>query len=316
MNEGSELLLVVYADIVWLLNICIDFILLSLTALILKKKCKWYRVLLGAFIGSWIVIFLFTPLASIISHPLSKIAFSFAMVFVTFGFGTIRAFIQTTLMFYFVTFMVGGGLIGLHYFLRNDLAILDGIITTVAPGVGDPISWLFVFIAFPFIVYFSRKRVEHLEITKIHFEQIVFVEVIMNEKVWKIKGLIDSGNALCDPLTQTPVMIIDLSKVHDFVPAWLHDKSKHIHHFDLTEVKEGEEELLSRVRIIPYRGVGQHSNFMLAIRPDEVRIITKTDSIVVKKVLVGLNHTTLSANEEYECILHPKMMLTSQVFSA
>jgi stage II sporulation protein GA (sporulation sigma-E factor processing peptidase) len=308
-------LLVVYADIVWLLNICIDFILLSLTTLLLKKKCKWYRVLLGAFIGSWIVIFLFTPYAAVISHPISKVIFSFAMVLASFGFGTIRTFIQATLMFYFVTFMVGGGLIGLHYFLRNDTAILDGVITTVSPGIGDPISWLFVLVAFPLIIYFSRKRVEHLEITKIHFQQIVTVELTMNEKKWQMKGLIDSGNALCDPLTQTPVMIIDLSKIHDFIPTWLHEKSKHIDALDLTEINE-EEDLLSRIRIIPYRGVGQHRNFMLAIRPDEVVITTNTDRIVVKKVLVGLNHTTLSANDEYECILHPKMMLTSQVFSA
>lgn len=304
-----------YADIVWLLNLCIDFILLSLTAILLKRKCKWYRVLVGAFIGSWIVIFLFTPLAPVMSHPIGKVLFSFAMVLATFGFGTIRTFIQTTLMFYFVTFMVGGGLIGLHYFLHYDTAILDGVITTVSPGIGDPISWLFVFVAFPCIVYFSRKRVEHLEITKIHFEQIVSVEIVLQGKKWGMKGLIDSGNALCDPITQTPVMIIDLTKIHDFLPIWLYEKSKDVHDIDFTAIDE-DEALLSRVRIIPYRGVGQHRNFMLAIRPDEVTITSREDRIVVKKVLIGLNHTTLSANNEYECILHPKMMLTSQVFSA
>ncbi|MGR5993739.1 sigma-E processing peptidase SpoIIGA [Bacillus cereus] len=32
--------LVVYADVVWLLNACIDFLLLLLTATVLKKKIK------------------------------------------------------------------------------------------------------------------------------------------------------------------------------------------------------------------------------------------------------------------------------------
>ncbi len=61
--------LVVYADVVWLLNACIDFLLLLLTATVLKKKIKRWRLVLGAFIGSTIVIFAFTPFASMMTHP-------------------------------------------------------------------------------------------------------------------------------------------------------------------------------------------------------------------------------------------------------
>lgn len=300
--------MVVYADIVWLLNVCIDFLLLMLTAVILKRKVKRWRLFVGALLGSSIVIFAFTPFAYAMTHPLTKIMYSIVIVYATFGFTRFRTFCQTVFMFYFVTFMVGGGLIGVHFFLQAN-PIVNEMASVNTVSYGDPISWLFVVIGFPFIYYFSKKRVEDVEMTKIRYEQIVKVELVIGDRKLQLNALIDSGNQLYDPLTKTPVMIVDVAYTKELFPDWLLEQAKRV-----TQIPEwGDEntEWLNRIRIVPYRGIGQHNHFLFAVKPDLVRIYKGEEVLAVHHVLVGLNHTKLSSDNEYACILHPKMLLST-----
>ncbi len=298
--------MVVYADVVWLLNFCIDGLLLFLTAVILKQKVRQWRLLIGALIGSSIVIFAFTPLAYVMTHPATKLLYSVIMVYTVFGFKRFRTFCQTAMMFYFVTFMVGGGLIGLHFFIQSD-ALLQDMMNTKSISFGDPVSWLFVVIGFPAVLYFSKKRVEDIEVKKLKYDQIVKVEIIIGDRTIQIDGLIDSGNQLYDPISKLPVMILDVQHAGELLPSWLIEHSKNI--MAITETTE-DPFWLNRLRIIPYHGVGQQHQFLAAIRPDAVRMLHNGESINVTKVLIGLNHTTLSTDNEYHCILHPKMFLS------
>ncbi|MBO9130256.1 sigma-E processing peptidase SpoIIGA [Bacillus sp. 165] len=298
--------MVVYADVIWLLNFCIDGLLLLLTAVILKRKVKRWKVLLGAFIGSTIVIFAFTPFAYIMNHPIAKLLYSVVMVYTVFGFQRFRTFFQTVMMFYFVTFMVGGGLIGLHYFIQSDILPHD-VVNANSISFGDPVSWLFVLIGFPIILYFSKQRIESIEVKKLKYDQIVKVNITIGEQTIEIDGLIDSGNQLYDPISKLPVMILDVQHARELFPAWLIEHSKNI--MAITETTE-DPFWLNRLRIIPYRGVGQQHQFLAAIRPDAVHLLHNGENHTVTKVLIGLNHTTLSTDNEYHCILHPKMFLS------
>ncbi len=96
---------------------------------------------------------------------------------------------------------------GVH-FLFQDRLVLNQMVDTKSPQFGDPISWIFVLIGFPLLSYFSKARVDDLRMKNITFDQLVDVEIILNEQTLSMKGLIDSGNQLVDPLTKTPVMIV------------------------------------------------------------------------------------------------------------
>ncbi|UTW70968.1 sigma-E processing peptidase SpoIIGA [Anaerobacillus sp. HL2] len=47
---------------------------------------------------------------------------------------------------------------------------------------------------------------------------MVDVEIVINETFITLKGLIDSGNQLHDPLTKKPVMIIDMNNYNNKFP--------------------------------------------------------------------------------------------------
>ena len=80
--------------------------------------------------------------------------------------------------------------------------MVNGLVQSQSISYGDPISWLFVIFGFPVIYYFSKKRIESVEVTKIHYDQIVKVKIQLAEEELELAGLIDSGNQLYDPLTK------------------------------------------------------------------------------------------------------------------
>lgn len=305
----------IYLDVIWLLNFCFDALLLLLTAMILKRKIIKWRILLGAFIGSLLVLLVVSPFSAIGSHPVTKLLFSILIVGVAFGYNRFRYFIQGLLTFYFATFMIGGGMIGVHYFLEFDVQVFDGTILTQSNGYGNPISWGFVLLGFPILWYFSKNRIEEIETKQVFYDQIVTVKLTIEDVTLHLKGLVDSGNQLFDPITKSPVMILDTNKYEDLFPKTLIDQSKNIElltNETTTETHKWE----SRVRLIPYRGVGQEHQFLLALKPDQITIFQGNEENIVKKGLVALNHTTLSTDGEYDCIIHPKMLVSASIQSA
>ncbi|MFY4773786.1 sigma-E processing peptidase SpoIIGA [Metabacillus sp. RGM 3146] len=296
----------VYLDVIWILNLSFDLLLLLLTAIILKRSLKIWRLAAGALIGSSIILLMFTPLGPVVSEPAGKAVISILMVLLSFGFKRFRYFFQNLLMLYFVTFMLGGGIIGVHYFLQSEATYANGIVMTHSKGMGDPVSWMFVVIGFPAIWLFSKKRMEEAETKKIQYEEIVTVHIAIEQQFFELKGLVDSGNQLTDPLTKIPVMILDTKKAADRLPKELAEKV--LKGDILEDFSNGDFPWLSRMRIIPYRGVGQSHQFLIGIKPDEVTILTENDRISVKKVIIGLSSSTLSTDGDFDCIVHPHML--------
>lgn len=303
----------IYLDVIWLLNFLFDGLLLLLTAIILKRKVRKIRVIVGALIGSSIVLLMFTPLAPLASHPIVKLIYSVMITLTTFGYKRFSSFLQTLLTFYFTTFVIGGGMIGVHYFFEYELEITDNVLVTTTTGFGHPVSWGFVLIGFPLVWYFAKKQIDSIEMKKIHYDQIVNVTISIDDSSIELKGLIDSGNQLYDPITKTPVMVVDIERLMNFIPKQLIEQSQNINHLGLDHGNELAHKWESRVRIIPYRGVGQDHQFLLALKPDYITIVHNSELIKVKKALVGLNHTTLSSEGDYDCIVHPKMLTSSSV---
>ncbi|MEH7358191.1 sigma-E processing peptidase SpoIIGA [Priestia aryabhattai] len=304
----------IYLDLIWMLNFGLDTILLMLCAVVLKRNYKWWRLLLGGFIGSLIVLLMFTPFSHLMVHPAIKILFSFFMVLMAFGYKRLRFFFENLLTFYFATFVVGGGLMGVHFLFQDQFLVLNQMVDTKSPQFGDPISWIFVLIGFPLLSYFSKARVDDLRMKNITFDQLVDVEVILNEQTLSMKGLIDSGNQLVDPLTKTPVMIVTADSLKEILPEGLMELSKNVQSFSHSE--DIDQEWYSKVRFVPYRSVGQANQLLLALKPDIVRLVHQSNTIEVTKVLVGISHTTLSVEKQYECIVHPKLIVIGEVSSA
>lgn len=246
----------IYLDVIWLLNFLFDSLLLYLTAIVLKRQVPVWRILIGGLIGSLIILFAITPFSVYTSHPISKLLFSVVMILTVFGYKKFRYFLSGLMTFYFATFLIGGTLIGAHYFVQFDFEMSSSVLLASVRGFGDPISWLFVMLGFPLAWHFSKRNVEGIEMTKIKYDQMVQVSFQFGNKKFSIRGLVDSGNQVYDPISRVPVMFVSLHKIIADIPNDL---------LLLTENAEAviygtekvSEEWESKMRIIPYKVVGK-----------------------------------------------------------
>ncbi|WP_335870530.1 sigma-E processing peptidase SpoIIGA [Bacillus sp. 2205SS5-2] len=307
--------MVVYLDVIWLLNVLFDTMLLWMISIFLKREAKWWRLFLGGLLGSIIIISYVTPFAAYVNHPISKLLFSIGMIYVAFGFKRPRYFINNLLMLYFVTFLSGGFLMGMHFFIQWDDEMYTSVLKGSVQGFGDPISWMFVMFGLPVAWYFSKSRVESLEYAQIQYDQIVTITVFINSLQFKVKGLVDSGNQLQDPLSKSPVMIISISQIRDSFPE---DLLKIIRSTD--ELMSSESELspewTDRIRFVPARSVGRTNQLLVAFKPDTILIEKGEEKWRVVKGLVSFTEETLSADDTFTCIVHPKMVSGPSVQSA
>lgn len=304
-----------YLDLIWLLNFLIDYLLLWMTAMFRNINVKKWRLALAAGIGSMYVLFLFFPPIQPLYTFICKLLLSVTLVIIAFGFKSIHSFLLSFLMFYFVSFITGGGMMAAHFLLQSNHQLLQGMLATQTNGFGDRVSWLFVCIGFPIMYWFSRSRWKQMEATKLKTTSLS--KVIISIKGYKVacSGLVDTGNQLYEPITGVPVMMIDANILSSFLPKHLLDiaLNQDIGKFPLHSLEEKiNEEWLVRVRIVPYQGVRQGMQLMLAIRPDQVEIEHENNIYISNKVLIGLNSQMLSKDGSYEAIVHPALLKNGQ----
>ncbi|MGG6432141.1 sigma-E processing peptidase SpoIIGA [Anoxybacillus sp. D401a] len=291
----------IYADVVWLLNFCFDAMLLWLAAIMLKRRVRLWRLMLSALFGSLLVLLVFTPFAYMTSHFVTKLVISFLIVWICFGFHRFRFFIENVLAFYFATFMLGGGMVAFHFLLESEMTPYSSGWLTHSTSI----SWLFVIIMFPILWLLSKVQMGTIREKKLRFEHVIHVRVTCVGQTVSLKGLVDSGNQLRDPLTNTPVMIVELqSFAHLFPQAVLQMIQKRTYTDDIPS------EWVSRIRFVPYRAVGVEQQLLVAIKPDEVQWSDGKQWTSVKKVLIGFYPSSLSADGEYNCIVHPHIVMS------
>lgn len=296
----------VYLDVIWALNFLFDTLLLCLTALILKRGFNYLRLISGGFIGSIIILLSVTPLHTYSNHPFTKLFFSLLMVLAAFGYKRFSYFIKGVMTLYLVTFLTGGVLIGTHYFIQFDFYLASNVALKSIQGFGDPISWLFVMIGFPLAWHFSKNTIGQIEMTKIQYDQLVDVTIKLEGYEMKVKGLIDSGNQLYDPISKWPVMFVSIVAIPDLPEALalIASHSEKIIHGE----RELEPNFERKMRIIPYKVVGGDHQLILALKPDEIEIEMMGEKQIVEKGLVSFTNQQLSSDDAFQCIVHPKML--------
>ena len=286
----------IYADLVWLLNFCFDAMLLWLVAIMLKRRVRVWRLMLAALVGSLLALLVLTPFAYIMSHVVTKLIISFFIVWICFGFYRSRFFIENVLAFYFATFVMGGGMIAFHFLLQSEMGSTLHSIS---------ISWLFVVVMFPALWMLSKAQMGTIREKKLRFEHIIDVRVTCFGQTVLLKGLIDSGNQLRDPLTNAPVMIVEWQPFAHMLPASVLQMIQ-----KRTYTDDIPNEWVSRMRFIPYRAVGVEQQLLVAIKPDDVQWLDDKQWMPVNKALIGFSRATLSADGEYNCIVHPHIVMS------
>ncbi|SMO47898.1 sigma-E processing peptidase SpoIIGA [Melghirimyces algeriensis] len=298
--------MVVYADLVFVLNLCIDFLLLWLTSVIRRQQISVWRLLSAASLGAcYAVVHLLYPLVLTYTF-FGKMLFSVLMVWLAMGYRGPLAFLRNLGVFYLISFVTGGGMFALHYFFSGSVQASGGILLTQSYGWGSPISWVFVLLAFPLVWFYARISFGSIQERQAVNQYLAPLAIQIGDKKLECVGLMDTGNQLRDPISRTPVIVVELKSLIPFLPEPVVMMAQE---GDLECVEmELSSEWMTRIRFIPFRGVAANGGMMLALKPDSVEIFQDGIWEKTEKVLVGLDNKQLSSDGTYQAIIHPSCM--------
>lgn len=173
--------MIIYIDLIFLLNVYLDFLIILSTALLLRREVNFKRFILGSLVGGFSTFLLFISLNNIILF-LFKFLFSFIMVIISFSYRNLNYFINNLFYFYITSMVLGGGI----YLFELDSIIL-----------------LFIFSFF--ILFFYLKELRKL---KSNYNNYANIEVFYKNNKYNFIGYIDSGNKLVDQYKKRPINLI------------------------------------------------------------------------------------------------------------
>jgi stage II sporulation protein GA (sporulation sigma-E factor processing peptidase) len=311
---------VVYVDIVFLTNFVLDFAMLLAAAKVRSIRPVLWRIGLSSAIGASYVVLMFLPSLSVFYTFVVKCLFSVVMIMTAFSYKSFNRFVGALAAFYAVNAAAAGMIMGLHYMLQSSHDVWNGILFSQTGGYHYAlgVSLWFVVGAGTIGIYTFRKVHAGAKRQEKKAEFLAEVRVRIGEAQYCCTGLIDTGNHLYDPLTRTPVMVMEASVWKGALPeSWLEairsqeaDKVVDLLGAD-DSAAASEAEAFSwgdRIRLVPYRGINGSTRFMLALKPDGVTIVQDERQTDVHKVLIGIDGGTLSADGMYRAIIHPALV--------
>ena len=182
----------IYIDMVFLLNIILDFLLLMSVSVILTRNAKLKRIILGSMIGGVSTTLLFIEINTIILFFL-KIILGIFMVIATFSYKNIRYTLNNLFYLLTISFILSGILylfIDKEYY--NYLIIIS------------------CFIIIPIIYIKQLKKYND------NYTNYYRVLIYYNQKKYNLTGFLDTGNKLYDFYKNRPVILTDIKiKVND-----------------------------------------------------------------------------------------------------
>lgn len=320
---GVNQRMVVYVDLVFFTNLAVDGIVLLLTAKVRRLYPARVRLIGAAVCGALYAASMFMTNIPYLFSFAGKVFVSLLMILLTFGYGGPLQLIRNVGAFYTVSFATMGGVIGLTYLVKSSGSPWGGM-TYMSDG-SIALQWqmqlgLFV-VTFLLSVWLfqgtseTRRKRENVEAL------IWDVEIQVEGACWNVRGLLDTGNRLYEPLTRTPVMIMEASVWKDHLPTGWCDRLKGESADRLiAELGTNDSDVFAwsnRLRLIPYRAVNGSPKLMLGVKPDAV-ILSRPDTPPVKslRVLIGLDGGVLASDSSYRAIVHPDLPKADAAASA
>jgi len=296
----------IYIDVLVLENMVINYLILLVTSKFLRVQIKGYKAFLAALIGTiYVIIMLIIPRASFYFTFAGKIILSVIMILITFKVKNFKEFLKTTISFYISTFIFAGAAFAYIYMSGSGGVVQNGVYYIFKKSNTNMIIFAsilaIILIKLFYETVFSKSR---------HGNNLVNFDITLEGKSLSLKGLIDTGNSLHDPISNLPVVVCELSAVREIIPKKLADIAGDDTLPDLINISticQGED-WLSRVRLVPYSSLGKDRGMLLGIKPDKISIQNKKEERADCAAIICLYDKSLSSNSSYNALLSPDLI--------
>ena len=289
----------VYVEQLLLENLIINYLILYATKVFTKSDTSKLRIFIASFIGSIYTLIIFLPSLMGALKIISKIIVAVIIIKIAFKPKCIRSFIKVIATFHLIAFTFAGLYLSLLYTSSIDTYVTDGVFY-----ISDfKIKKLIIAIAFGWIIL--QLTFEYLKNKNMKADNIYSFKIIFKNKQVNLKGMVDTGNSLKDPINKLPVIIVEYGAMKELFPVYIqeifknHDKNSVDLFADI--LSRGLDDF--KFRLIPFKSLGKEDGMLLGFKADKVIIETAGED-QVKDLIIGIYKQCLSKDHEYQALLH------------
>ena len=118
------------------------------------------------------------------------------------------------------------------------------------------------------------------------------------------KALIDTGNMLKEPITNTPVVVVEKILLYECIPKEILNNINQIIGGDLEKIPQQiQSQYISKLKLIPFSSLGKQNGMLLGIKVQQIKIIKESEEITKENIIVGIYQQSLTKNGEYQALM-------------
>lgn len=206
--------MVVYVDVLLVVNLLIDYLLLLLTKTLLRKPVRRFRLLCGALVGAVYSLSIFLPQLPFAVFALLHLSALTCIVLAAFSVHGVRDFLKTAGAFFAVNFVFAGCMLAVYLFLKpGNMLYQNGVVYFDLHFRLLLALTLLCYAVLTLLSYLLRRRAPD--------NRLFEVVLCCGEKSVREKALLDTGHGLRDGFTDRPVVVAERRVVQRLAPQEL-----------------------------------------------------------------------------------------------
>lgn len=293
----------VYIDLVFGINLIMDYLLLTMMQKLAKKNSVRGRKVIAAILGGLgaCISIAIPNFRSGVIMIIFSVILAGGMLKIAFRYDTIRALAKDIVIYYAITFLVGGILNYIYYYTNAGYYITEFVRTLPSRSI----NFIYLMCLFGFSAGFIQLVKKLLIQMKGTRELFYNVELVFDGKRLNCKGLLDTGNQLREPISRKPVVIADFESIKAILPEELQSYSKD---FVSSAKHKDIDRYALKIKWIPYHAVGTDEGILPGIVFDEINIIREQGISKNLNITVAIYQGKLTVDNSYHIILHQELL--------
>ena len=251
--------MVVYGDLLFMINFSMDFLCFYFSCLLTHRKLPNLRAVVASSLGG---IYSVAVLFMSVKQPLAFILDVFvlflmcAIVYLDRG-ANLRSLVKMIALYFLVSSLLGGVMTALYSFLNRYDSIFDNI-----ESASDMQMWVFLLLAMggSALTVLGGKMMRSGA-----SKRVVELEIVHGGRAAHLRALVDSGNLAVEPISGKSVVFVRLEALRDILDGEIYSA------LFLGDVQSLPLSVVSRIRFIPTCSVGGEA-LLPALRFDCVRV--------------------------------------------
>ncbi len=288
----------IYVDVVLIENLIMNYIILLATGLILKIKIKHIRLIIAGLLGAIYSIVSYTGVLEIYSNFILKIILSIVIVYIAYYPQNVKKLCKEILFFYLISFVFGGAAFALIYVVKpQEILMKNGLFLGTYP-----LKTVILAAIVAFVIIISAFTIIKSKMTK--KDMIYDIEIKLNGKTIKTRALVDTGNMLKEPITNTPVVVIEHTLLYECMPKEILNHLEDIIGGDFEKIPEEiRKEYSPRLKLIPFSSLGKQNGMLIGIKAKYLKIIKEEEIEEKENIILGIYDKSLTKKGEYRALM-------------